>query len=316
MAKAGVRALDTLTAFAKTLEPSYNITSFMVAGGSKRGWTTYLVAAADTRVFAIIPEVLTCLNFVAVMRHQYRAYGGWSFSNKDYFNENITQDLEHPSIPLMTDIIDPYVYRDRLTMPKLLISGAGDEHFMPDDTWYFWNNLTGTKYYWMLGNSGHDIGDSPEGYKILPNEVAFYLAVKTNFQLPQISWVREQTSTGGSITVTTDTVPLEISAVYADTNDALRRDFRMHIGIPDPSSPVPSDIVWIETFNIESVDLGVYRVQFDNALDGKWRAFFIKMTFPGPDGLPFYVSTEVNIIQDTFLYEDCHGPEMCRGVLL
>lgn len=31
----------------------------------------------------------------------------------------------------------------------------------------------------MLENSGHDIGDSPNGDKIVPNEVAFYLAIKT-----------------------------------------------------------------------------------------------------------------------------------------
>lgn len=316
MAKSAVRALDTISSFARTILPENNISSFLVAGGSKRGWTTYLAAAVDKRIFAIVPEVLTCLNFVEVMRHQYRAYGGWSFSNQDYYDEDITSEIENPNMQLMMDIIDPYVYRDRLTMPKLVVSGAGDEHFMPDDTWYFWDDLVGQKFYWTLENSGHSIGSSPNGYKIRPNIIAFYLAVKTNFMLPQISWQREETSTGGAITVTTDTTPLEITAIYADTNDDLRRDFRKNIGIPDPSSPVPSNIFWEETNNIEVLGAGSYRIQVDYAPNARWRCFFIKMTYAGPDGRLIYVTTETNIVPDVFPYEDCHGEEQCRGVLL
>jgi PhoPQ-activated pathogenicity-related protein len=37
----------------------------------------------------------------------------------------------------MADIIDPYNYKDRLTMPMMLMTSSGDEFFMPDDShWY------------------------------------------------------------------------------------------------------------------------------------------------------------------------------------
>jgi len=42
------------------------------------------------------------------MRHQYEAYGGWSFSNIDYYNENIMEDIKTPEARQMFDIIDPY----------------------------------------------------------------------------------------------------------------------------------------------------------------------------------------------------------------
>lgn len=35
----------------------------MVAGGSKRGWTTWTTAAVDKRVFAAIPIVMDMLDF-------------------------------------------------------------------------------------------------------------------------------------------------------------------------------------------------------------------------------------------------------------
>lgn len=36
-------------------------------------------------------------------------------------------------------------YNPRLTMPKLVIHGAGDEFFLNDDPWYFYTKLTGPK---------------------------------------------------------------------------------------------------------------------------------------------------------------------------
>ncbi len=64
--------------------------------------------------------------------------------------------LVHISCPCVTSELvliklPPFyssAYRDRLTMPKLLISAIGDEHFMPDDYWYFWDDLIGDKYLW------------------------------------------------------------------------------------------------------------------------------------------------------------------------
>ena len=43
-----------------------NINGFMVAGSSKRGWTTWLMPAADDRVVAMAPTVLSCLNLNTV----------------------------------------------------------------------------------------------------------------------------------------------------------------------------------------------------------------------------------------------------------
>ena len=75
--------MDAMTEFVKQKFPDegYNLDYYSVAGASKRGWTTWDVAAVDpTRVRAAIPIVLDAINFVAVEHHQYQSYNGWSWA--------------------------------------------------------------------------------------------------------------------------------------------------------------------------------------------------------------------------------------------
>merc|ERR1712130_1066230 len=69
MAKAGVKALDTIENFLTSDEAPEEIqtlglspTHHIVTGASKRGWATWLVGAVDPRVMAIVPVVMDMLN--------------------------------------------------------------------------------------------------------------------------------------------------------------------------------------------------------------------------------------------------------------
>jgi PhoPQ-activated pathogenicity-related protein len=55
MAKSAVAAMDTIQDFIPQVRPGSSIDDFVVTGYSKRGWTTWLTAASDDRVRAIIP---------------------------------------------------------------------------------------------------------------------------------------------------------------------------------------------------------------------------------------------------------------------
>jgi PhoPQ-activated pathogenicity-related protein len=98
------------------------------------------------------------------VHHFWRAYGGWSFVLEDYYVMNFTAQIDLPSTtavcsfsfcclisPLqMANIIDPLVYKDRLTMPKLVIDAGGDEFFMLDDNHFWWDDMVGEMHLLMV----------------------------------------------------------------------------------------------------------------------------------------------------------------------
>ena len=63
MTKSAVRAMDTVTSLVlSTSGNALTVDKFVVAGGSKRGWTTWTTAVVDPRVIAIAPIVIDMLN--------------------------------------------------------------------------------------------------------------------------------------------------------------------------------------------------------------------------------------------------------------
>jgi PhoPQ-activated pathogenicity-related protein len=134
MVKAAVRAMDAVKEFTQQTFPELetSLDYYCVAGASKRGWTTWLTAAIDSnRVKGAIPIVLDLINFVEFAHHQYRSYSGWTWALQDYIDMNIMTRLEDPNMILLQQLIDPYFYRDRLTVPKLVVNAVLDEFQEP-----------------------------------------------------------------------------------------------------------------------------------------------------------------------------------------
>ena len=124
----------------------------------------------------------------------YQNNGAWSFALEPYFSENLTNYFDDPVFDKMASIIDPYSYRDRLTMPKMVISSTGDEFFAPDDSYAYFDGLPeGTTYLRLLPNAEHSM-IPPQGLSspsIAHGIRSFYMAVQKKFKLPELKWIKK-----------------------------------------------------------------------------------------------------------------------------
>ena len=110
MVKSAVRAMDTVQAFIPTVPPATRSTDFVVTGYSKRGWTTWLTAAVDDRVKAIIPGVFDNLNQGPQMVHHYEVLGFFSERSRTTTTMQIFERMMTPEAQLLSQIVDPYRY--------------------------------------------------------------------------------------------------------------------------------------------------------------------------------------------------------------
>ena len=144
MTKSAVRAMDTVTTFCASHEGGgVKVDSFVVAGGSKRGWTTWTTAAVDKRVVAIIPIVIDMLNIEPSFIHHWEAYGFYAPAVGDYTEMGIMDWQGTKEYRSLMKMVEPYEYRDRLTMPKFIINATGDQFFLPDSSQFYFNDLLG-----------------------------------------------------------------------------------------------------------------------------------------------------------------------------
>ena len=282
MTKAAVRAMDTITSFAASKEAgSHRVDQFVVVGASKRGWTTWTTAAVDPRVVAIVPMVIDALHVVPSFQHHYRSYGFWAPAVKNYYDENLMDDLGGEAFQKLMDIEDPYSYRDRLTMPKLIVNAAGDQFFLPDSSRFYFDDLPGDKHLLYEANTDHSL----QGTDLDSSITAFYQSVLHGGRRPNLQWTFEP---DGSIRVTADRTPLKVT-LWQSTNPD-HRDFRVEaIGRSYQGSTLAAD------------SSGAYVARVAKPEKG-WTAFFVEATFAGEGKYPFKFTTAVRVLPDVESY--------------
>jgi PhoPQ-activated pathogenicity-related protein len=219
MTKSAVRALDTITAFcASDQGGKVEVDKFFVAGGSKRGWTTWTTAAVDNRVIAIAPIVIDLLNIVPSFHHHFEVYGFYAPAVGDYTRMNIMDWDGTAEYRALMKIEEPYEYRQRLSLPKFLINSSGDQFFVPDSAQFYFDALPGVKYLRYVPNTDHSLKNSDAWTTLL----ACYSSIVKGTKAPQFSWTMES---GGSIRVKNQDRPSEVKLWKATNPEA--RDFRL-----------------------------------------------------------------------------------------
>ena len=283
MTKSAVRAMDTVTAFFGSPQGgNVKIDSFVVAGGSKRGWTTWATAAVDKRVVAIVPFVIDMLNIEPSFKHHWEAYGFWAPAVGDYTAMGIMDWTGTPQYRALMKIEEPYEYRDRLTMPKFIINAGGDQFFLPDSSQFYFKDLKGTKYLRYVPNADHSLKGSDAWQTLL----ACYNAILTGEHLPKFDWTVEK---DGAIRVKAADKPNEVKLWQATNPDA--RDFRFEkIGAAYHSEPLADQGDGVYVGKVAKPEKG-------------WTAFFVELTYNNGGPVPFKFTTQVRVEPDVLPYK-------------
>src|SRR5215212_746037 len=182
MVKSAVRAMDSVQAYAQK-EHQQKIEKFVVAGASKRGWTTWLTGAVDPRVTAIAPMVIDMLNMKAPTQWAQKVYGKQSDQIHDYTELNLVERQDEPRMIELRGFVDPYSYRNRYKMPKLILLGTNDPYWTVDSLRHYWNDLPELKLIFQTPNAGHDLAGGAQAIETL---AAFFQMVADKEELPKM----------------------------------------------------------------------------------------------------------------------------------
>jgi len=345
MTKAAVRALDTVTSFISQRDGAEDWAErFVVAGGSKRGWTTWTLGAVDSRVKGMVPIVMDLVNTFENIEHHYRAYGGWSFVLQDYVQENFTSFFRTPEAQLLADIVDPYSYFDRYTMDKFIINGPMDEFFQPDDSLWWYSDLPEPKHFYMVPNAEHSMATGIP--RVVPALTAWIKGHLKNQRAPKFSWTidgcadpLEDCDRSGDLRVYSEEKPSRVQLWKSTTSQSSgrRRDWRAANYNGRPGNP---ECPWLDANGIclnlavlfRSEDLNEteagsqeYSIHVDApAGEARWTAFYANVHFPGPSpedayNPDFSFTTEVSIIPTRYPWPKCTdepGPDNCQNAPL
>ena len=281
MVKSVARAMDCLQEWSE--KESAKIDKFVVAGASKRGWTTWMIGATDPRVAAIIPIVIDVVNVQSCMKHHAAVYGFWAEAVGNYYKHEILQRPTHPRMADLYRIEDPYYYLDRLKMPKYIVNGSGDQFFCPDSSQFYYDDLQGEKHLRYVPNTDHGVDKSIDAVTSI---VAFYQMIISDKPRPQMTWTFED---NGAIRVHSDVAPRRVTLWQAHNPNA--RDFRVAtIGKAYTGTELKpeADGSWVGRTSTP---------------DKGWAASFVELAYDSGGAFPFEVSTAVRVLPDTLPHD-------------
>lgn len=271
MTKTAFRAMDVIQQFTEE-KLAISVDGFVVAGASKRGWTTWLTAAVDNRVMGICPMVYDNLNLPAQMKHHIDTWGSYSEQIDDYSTKDLPQKLASEEGQKLSSLVDPYTYKDQIIIPKLIVVGSNDRYWPLDAMNIYYDDLVGEKYILRVPNKGHDVGDFN---RVINDAIAFFKKINDDIIFPNLEWNYKETEEGLELSIDSDIDPKSVS-VWTSLSDT--KDFR--------------DAKWQET-KLEQKD-GKYTYILNNPQQG-YSAVFGEAVYPYGDK-EYYLSTEVRII--------------------
>jgi PhoPQ-activated pathogenicity-related protein len=276
MTKSAYKAMDAIQEFA-VQELDRQVNRFLVSGISKRGWTTWLTGALqDPRVEAIAPMVIDMLNIPATFDYQKQLYGDYSEKIQDLGNLDISQTIHSEFGKAIVQMIDPYSYRDKLTMPKMLIMGTNDPYWTVDAVKHYINEIPGHNLLHYVPNAGHGLGDKVQAFGSLG---AFFTHMLYKTDYPVCEWNLVEKRRNIELKVKASPDKLTGARLWKSVSDS--RDFR--------------EATWTKSdIPLNGRDRSVVNVNINYPKKG-FQAFYVDLIYKDPHGDEYIVSTRTYV---------------------
>lgn len=216
MVKTVAAALDAAEDLVQR-EWKIGIDGCVVAGASKRGWTSWLAAAVEPRVRGLVPMVIDMLDVRRHMRLQIESFGAPSEALHDYVSRGLHRRFDTPRGHELLDIVDPVRYAAAITQPKIVALGTNDEYWPLESLDLYRGQLRGPTWVSYAPNSGHDIPP----LRVAPLVAALGRHVAAAEPLPDLAWTCDTASRTCSLAA--DPLPAE-ALLWTAASDT--RDFR------------------------------------------------------------------------------------------
>jgi PhoPQ-activated pathogenicity-related protein len=178
----------------------------------------------------------------------------------------LQEQLKTPRGQELSRMIDPYTYRERLTMPKLIINATNDPYWPLDAASLYQNDLKGPNNFLYVPNVGHTLAN--EELKVASATAAWVARIGSGQQTPTVTLKGDEAQANGERHFTITSTPAKVQLWVAQSAS---RDFRKAQWKPLPTS---------------SNEAGIYNVTAPARTAGmKYTAAFAEISIEGDNPL-------------------------------
>jgi PhoPQ-activated pathogenicity-related protein len=210
-----------------------------------------------------------------------KSFGKFSDQIADYTKAKLVPFPDVPEAKKLWEMVDPYSYRDKLTLPKFIVNGANDPYWTTDALNLYWDGLKGDKWVVYVPNAGHNLEQTlPDGKKdrnrAIGGLITFAKSQIFDKELPKLSWKHSGSEQKFSLKVDSSVKP---SGSRLWVVDAETRDFRKATWVEQPARLDGTSIFG----EVEAPVKG-------------FRCFFAEIDFE-MDGVKYQLSTQNRIVE-------------------
>ena len=174
-------------------------------------------------------------------------------------------------------MIDPYAYRDKLTIPKMILIGTNDPYWPVDAIKHYIADLPGENYIRYVPNAGHDLNGGEEAINTVS---AFFYNTISSLPYPKCIWEVTETEPGILLNVTGSSSAIQVAYLWsANSQD---RDFR--------------DETWSSEI-LEVTDNSNVNITLEYPETG-FRAFYVDLEYTDINQGNYTISTRMFVADD------------------